>query len=242
VGEASLAATIERAIEARAGLNVAVEQTGNLVVLSGRVDTAEARQAAEDIAAGLAGGRRVDNGLDVEAVLPVDVGDFNADGPSAGDLPDTMAELAATESEIDPDFTDQPLGTDTLETAGVDALEESDEPYFPPTDPVVTSDAQGNLRVVGGFSATSMDDVTVAPSASDNAPGDEALAEAILRELREDALTTDLQLRVAVREGVAYLRGEVPHLQDAENAEAVAGRVPGLGGVVDELTVTDRQA
>ena len=109
--------------------------------------------------------------------------------------------------------------------------------YFPPTDPVVATDTRGRVQVLGGFSATSMDTVEVEPSASDALPGDEALADAIRRELREDALTTDLAVRVTVRRGVAYLRGTVPGLDDAENAEEVAGRVPGVREVVERLAL-----
>ena len=36
-----------------------------------------------------------------------------------------------------------------------------------------------------------------------------------------------------------HLRGDVPDLQDAENAEAVAGRVPGLKDVVEELSIAE---
>ena len=68
-------------------------------------------------------------------------------------------------------------------------------------------------------------------------PGDEAIADAIRRELREDALTTDLTIRVTVRDGVAHLRGSVPSLDDAESAEEVAGRVPGVREVIEELDV-----
>ncbi len=67
---------------------------------------------------------------------------------------------------------------------------------------------------------------------------DEALADAIRRELREDALTTDLGVEVEVEQGVAHLRGVVGDIIDAENAEEVASRVPGVGEVVDELEIT----
>ena len=240
MAQASLASTIERAIEERAGLSgVVVEETDDAIVLSGRVDSTEARQAAADIAGELAAGKRLDNDLEVEDLLPVTVADFNAGGPSAGDLPETVTEIRRAGGEIDPDFTDQPVSTTGLEMSGVDTLEETGEPYFPPTDPVVTADERGDLEVLGGFSPTSTDTIEVAPSASGAAPGDEALADAIRRELREDALTIDLRIDVAVRNGVARLRGEVSALQDAENAEAVAGRVPGLRDIVEELTVRE---
>jgi len=91
--------------------------------------------------------------------------------------------------------------------------------------------------VIGGFQTTSTDTTEVARSALDGQPGDRALAEAVRRELLEDASTTDLPVRVAVRGGVARLRGRVSGVEDAEDAEAVAARVPGLGEVVEELEV-----
>jgi osmotically-inducible protein OsmY len=38
-------------------------------------------------------------------------------------------------------------------------------------------------------------------------------------------------------EGIAYLRGAVPHMEDLDAVEAVAGEVPGVREVVDELEV-----
>ena len=90
-------------------------------------------------------------------------------------------------------------------------------------------------QVLGGFD--SEPGITVERSAMDNQPGDEALADAVRRELREDAATSELSIVVAVRQGVAHLRGRVTDLEDAENAEAVASRVPGIREVVEELEV-----
>ncbi|MGI8549653.1 MAG: BON domain-containing protein, partial [Dehalococcoidia bacterium] len=96
-----------------------------------------------------------------------------------------------------------------------------------------------NAEVLGGFGPTSMTDMTVDPSAEGARLGDEALTAAILRELREDALTTDLRIHVTVREGVAYLRGTVEGIEDADAAEEVAARVPGITEVVEELRVVE---
>ncbi|MGZ3677725.1 MAG: BON domain-containing protein [Ktedonobacterales bacterium] len=144
----------------------------------------------------------------------------------------------------DASLTDQPLETNALNVANdsvydADDSVEPDPTYFAPTDPVIdsTGDEQGNVEVLGGFEPTSMDDESVAPSAEDNRPGDEALADAVRRELREDASTTDLQIHVHVVNGVAHLRGTVPTLEDAENAEAVASEVPGVLDVDEELDV-----
>jgi osmotically-inducible protein OsmY len=137
---------------------------------------------------------------------------------------------------LEPDFASRENDESTLHSAGVDADEEVDTAYSPPTDPVITTDARGNARVLGGFSESSMDSVEVAQS-SDGTLGDEAIAEAILRELREDAATTALEIAVSVREGVARLRGRVADVSDAENAEEVASRVPGVVEVMEELSV-----
>jgi osmotically-inducible protein OsmY len=72
---------------------------------------------------------------------------------------------------------------------------------------------------------------------SDGTLGDEGIADAVRRELREDASTTDLELEVEVVEGVVHLRGKVPLLEDAENAEAVAATVPGVIEVIEETDV-----
>ena len=234
----SLAARIERALEEQAGINAVVEETGEAIVLSGRVDTAEARQAALDIATVIAPAKRIDNDLEVEPVSPQEVSNFYVGAGAAGDAPESVEELLEREAELDPDFTDQPLSTTTLEQSGVDTMEDSDTVYFPPTDPVITTDERGNAQVLGGFSPTSTASVEVERSASDDQYGDEAIADAIRRELREDAATTDLRLDVLVREGVVYLRGEVPDIEDADNAEEVASRVPGVKEVREQLEVT----
>lgn len=115
------------------------------------------------------------------------------------------------------------------------------EPVFPPTDPVIRVRRDRRPEILGGFSETSMDSVDAEPSAEDRAPSDEALAHAVRRELREDAATTDLRISVQVEDGVVRLRGTVPEMIDAENAEEVAGRIPGVGEVVEELVVAAQE-
>ena len=237
----SLAARIERQIADEAGINVIAEETEGAIMLSGMVDSAEARQAAVDIATALAPDRRIEDNLDLEAITPATVDDVYADEPTTGDVPAGIGEARDLES-LEPDFTDQPLLTNPIAAPGPssgapDLVEEGDEVYIPPTDPVVTADERGELEGLGGFAPTSMTDVAVEPSALDNRPGDEALADAIRRELREDAATTDLAIDVLVRQGVAHLRGVVRGPEDAESAEDVASRVPGVREVVDELEV-----
>ncbi len=242
---ATLETRIEQALEARAGVSAVVDIRNGEITLSGMVDTAEARQAAADVVAELAPQLRLTNDLEVETVLPAEPTDLYggstaeaqpAEG-ATGEPAESLEALAAREGEIDPDFTDQPLSTSGLESAGVDLDEEGDTVFFPPTDPVITTDARGDTQVLGGFSATSEDDLSVDRSASDGGYGDEAIADAVRRELLEDAATTALTIDVDVQEGVVYLRGTVQDVTDAENAEEVAGRVPGVQDVQEELRV-----
>jgi osmotically-inducible protein OsmY len=247
---------ISRAIAEQAGLDVVVDTEGNGrgLVLSGRVDSPAARQAAQDIASALAPGTPISNDLEVEVVQPplattaLQGDQTAANTPQAviADLPSDVAEIEAADGELQPDFTDQALDTTGIEdfaeplpldteTTGI--LDETENVGFPPTDPVVTTDASGDAQVLGGFAATSLDDVPVARSALDAEPGDEALADAVRRELHEDAATTDLAIEVTVERGVAYLRGTVAGPEDADNAETIAGNVPGVRGVVEELEV-----
>jgi hypothetical protein len=132
--------------------------------------------------------------------------------------------------EGEPDFTGD-AGTSDFEEATAEAV-----PYFPSTDPVVRpDDSDQGLAIVGGFAATSLDSEEREPE-----PGrrpDDDIARDVLRELRRDALTTDLQIEVEVRSGVVTLRGTVPTLDDAENAEAIASEVRGSREVREELTV-----
>jgi osmotically-inducible protein OsmY len=66
---------------------------------------------------------------------------------------------------------------------------------------------------------------------------DDELAEAVTRALRADSYTTDLAIEVEVEDGVVYLRGQVTSLEDIEQAEEVAGRVPGVEDVEEELEI-----
>lgn len=238
--EASLIERIEQQIAERAGLDVAVELSGTTVTLSGRVDTAEARQAAHDVVKSVLPEAEIDDNLEIEETMPLDVRDFDLDEPG-GELPASLAEMRS-QSAVEPDFSEQPLVTSTVEMAGeasttLDEPDESETVFFAPTDPVIMTSEQNQIEVLGGFAPTAGVDILVESSALDDQPGDEALAEAIRRELRRDAATTDLTIAVTVRRGVARLRGTVATLEDAENAEAVASQVTGLREVVEELEV-----
>jgi hypothetical protein len=144
--------------------------------------------------------------------------------------------------EREPDFTDQTFLEDPTVAPGAtgsspdDPASDGEEVYIPPTDPVVTTDLHGQAQILGGFATSSTDSVEVQRS-SDGELGDEAIAETVQRELREDAATTDLQIAVEVNQGVVYLRGTVGDLDDVDNAESVAARVPGVVEVREMLEV-----
>ena len=121
-----------------------------------------------------------------------------------------------------------------VENDPTEAVEEA-EPYFPPTDPVVRVDEKGETQIAGGF-GTGEALERHPTAATRGAPSDEALEDLVHRALRLDAGTAQLHLKVGVVEGVVRLRGPIEDESDAENALAVAGDVPGVVDVIDELT------
>jgi BON domain-containing protein len=133
------------------------------------------------------------------------------------------------DSEIEIEPFNAPVETDPTE-----AVEEA-EPYFPPTDPVVRVDEQGETRIAGGFgTGEPLEHRPVA--ATEDVPSDEALEDLVHRALRLDASTAHLRLKVGVLQGVVRLQGLIEDEADAENALAVAGDVPGVVEVIDELS------
>lgn len=162
-----------------------------------------------------------------------------------GSNPDSFADIST--ADLMPDPLAQPLDTDAALVANDSVVEDeeigdyqesqSDDAYFAPTDPVLTTNAHGDIEVLGGFEATSDDAISVDASTIDDIPGDEALRDAIRAALRHDATTTDLRLHVHVHNGIAHLRGTVADLTDADNAQDVASRVPGVEDVIDETEV-----
>lgn len=237
-----LATRIERLLADEAGIYVAARVEHGVVYLEGLVESAEQVEAASDIVQGLAGVERVENALEIE--------EFDED--SEGRAPNS-AEYAEREyqmldgdqerrgDELAPDF-NQPfpaVGSDVTSDSIV-ATEEA-IPYVPPTDPVVRpAENDEGLEVVGGFGTTAMDeypDDLETTALGEAPPGDEDLETRVVAELEADAQTTDLLIHVIVRNGIVHLRGRVPTLADAEAAEAVAARVPGVREVVEELEV-----
>ena len=147
--------------------------------------------------------------------------------PDVMDLDESWRE----ESE-EPDFMDSPGTIDIIE-----AIEEA-EPYFPPTDPPLTTRPLTNAGVMGGFAADSDEE----PEDEEEEPlrvrgGDDEIAARVIRALRLDAYTSDLNIHVEVEDGVVYLTGKVRSLEDVEQAEQLAGSVDGVEDVEEDLEI-----
>ena len=199
------------------------------VHIVGEVNSAEQRQEIGDLVARIDGVTRVWNELVVEMV-PLE-------GAHLLYHPETPVEMQVEGGDIAVEGTEYDLNDEIGTTDVMESSSES-EPFFPPTDVVVrpTSEAHEGYEVVGGWAGTSMDDNSEGPAPFSGVElGDEQIADNVSRELRQDSLTTDLQVRVSVRNGVVYLRGSVPTPDDAEAAEEVASRVPGVAEVKEEL-------
>jgi hypothetical protein len=212
------------------GLVVTTRPDGTVTV-DGVVRTERDRRRV-DSAARVPGVRRVVNALTMD--------------PLAGSMPLTRTVLSpelAAEIELNQLHVAPGTEIDLNERIGTtDTAEATDEaePYFAPTDPPVrrASRQDQGIEVVGGFSPTSLD----APIELEQLPralltGDDEIAREVRLALQEDAATADLPIRVAVRNGVARLRGVVQSLGDVEAAEEVASRVPNVVEVVEELDV-----
>jgi len=224
---------IEKTLVRDVELYLAVEEDEGRVVVSGMVSTEDEHDTALDIVTSLAGARPVDDNIEVEGAMPERLGKLHLAAGEPGLQEDTGLEPG--------DFGDQDLATDPFAGSGAgpsssepDDATEGNVAYVPPVDPV-----GGSRRVIGGYEITSLDDQPETEvSTLDGRPGDDEIATAVLRELKEDATTSDLDIHVTVRNGVVHLRGSVPTIDDAENAETVASRVAGLAGVTEMLEVT----
>lgn len=234
---ATRAADIERQLAEQADLHVIVSEEDGHLTLNGMVTTDEEREAALDLIADLAPDMPVEDNLEVTGTMPGTVGDLDLSEMETDEFPGASPGLQEESLEAG-DFADQATIDDGAWTASGptsaiddDIVSEGDNVYTPPIDPVGT-----NWQVIGGLQSSSMESVEVERS-SDGTLGDEAVAEAVRRELLEDSATTGLEVSVDVRRGVVHLHGRVPYLEDADSAEEVASRVPGVVEVREELEV-----
>jgi osmotically-inducible protein OsmY len=239
-----LVAMVERELQ-RVGIDLVVEQDGKTLILAGSVETEADRQAALEIAAGLIGDDvQLEDDIEVTGLLPQSTQNAVLSESEVAGFRGADSGAAEDESVMPGDFTDQDtlFSPDDAQSASLsdadvslggreDLASDGDAVYVPPTDPVGT-----DTQVIGGFGGSSMDEIDVDRS-SDGTIGDEAIRDAVLRELREDAATTGLVVEVEVEEGVVTLRGKVADLDDVESAEEVSARVPGVVEVIEEFEV-----
>jgi osmotically-inducible protein OsmY len=224
------AANVERHLRKQADLHISVRLQGDALILEGCVGSAAAWEAAQDLAAGMAPEYRIENHLELEELRPDVVRQIRI--VEATDL--TAADNAPTQFQPSEH---EPSEANVTYPARDSGSGESGEPFIPPMDPTFDIDSAGKPRILGGFGLSSLDDISVDASSSDASPGDEALADAVRRELREDVATTALDIRVEVWDRVAHLSGVVAGAEDADAAESVAARVPGLAEVADDLVI-----
>lgn len=183
-----------------------------MVFLEGVVPSDETAYQLEAVVRGVAGVRGVSNRLTVEG--------FEA-----------TVENIAEGIDLSEDFTAE-VGTGDYMEAASEA-----EPYTPPTDPVVKADrSTDGVEMVNGFAETATDEAAIA-GLPGMPRGDDEVLEAVMAALHSDAATTDLPLAVEVLDGVVYLRGVVPSLEDVDAAESVAAEVPGVEEVHEELII-----
>jgi hyperosmotically inducible protein len=232
---------IEREIEKEAGVYAVVQERDGDLVITAEVESEGEKEAAIDVATEMAPDKRIVDDIEIVAVLPETVEGMHLSEAAVGDFPGATPGTTDDESLEPGDFADQDILTNPMGasgpgyTAADEEISEGEDTYVPPTDPVRRPDGE----FLNGFETTSMDSVHVARSASDGEIGDESISHAVREELRQDAATTDLNVRVRVENGVVFLRGKVPSLDDAENAEEVASRIPGVTDVMDELEIAD---
>ncbi len=233
--DAAMISRIRTTLE-EAGIFVGVGLGDGVITLSGAVESEESRVAAIDVACAASADRglRVEDDLDVLQIAPD--ADFQGDDDAGGGAFAFIDPDVNRDGELDPSFEAEPDFAGSVGTTDSEAVVEDAETYFAPTDPVVLpSDGNQQLQVVGGFGETSMDSTAGAASFDDR--NDEDITLDVLRELRKDALTTDLHVRVSALDGVVHLHGQVDSPEDAENAEAVASRIGGVKEVHEELKI-----
>ncbi len=225
-----------------AGIDVAVSVQNRVARLIGPVDSIRLREAAIDLASSVDEIRNVDDEMSYEVISPDMVTEPNDDDEQF-DYADRQS-LLDDISDNEGDFSDNPGTVNQIEVI------EDGATYFPPVDPVVEpARGERELEIVGGFQEAATDDTEEesAEAFDESVPlsegtrliqrDDDDILDDVNRELREDSETTTLKLNVSVRRGVVTIRGEVQSIDDAENAESVASRVPGVVQVVDRTEI-----
>ncbi len=241
---------IQREIEdviARVGVPLEVTVENGVVKLEGVVLSEEEREAVVDLLRLIPGVRDVEDSLIVVEELEGEEPDVLYGMLTHPEDPDLLpGEVVEDEDSGIPDkiTTYDPGRVEDDWTTDERVAVQEAMPYFPPTDPAVdiADDRPENIQVTTGFQATAMDDDAEYEDETVDDDGivrDAALVDAVVRELNEDSSTTHLNIHVASVRGVVVLTGFVSSQTDADLAEAVADRVPGVRFVADRLIVSD---
>ena len=213
--------------------NIGVQVRQGIAYLQGAVGSQMDKSEAERLVSGVPGIKGVVNQLIVDQTGYQ--ADSHIDDISESVVDELEIEDVRTgeQSEAEPSFA-TPVGPTDV-TATEDVVE-----FFPPTDPVEHDsdrDHQG-MEIRGGWAPTSLTE----PIEPDVEPkhfehSDYELLEQVIRALRLDSATQDLDIKVSVHNSVVHLHGTVPSIEDAENAEDVASHVEGVLEVVEALEI-----
>lgn len=230
--ESDVCTRIAKRLESH-GVYAVVTAHDGVVRLEGEVDSTELKRTATELVSDIDPSAVVDNQLDVMSFLSLTE---NAGESETDPLTEAIHSLAPEAFEASRE--------DEVARSGEEEADRRDAgsatPSFPPTDPVVHAGRHGT-EILGGFAATSVDELTEETSEqtelTPRTPGDEEIAADVVRELAEDAATTDLTMAVVVRNGTVHLRGVVASWEDADAAEEVAARVPGVDEVDEGLEI-----
>lgn len=135
---------------------------------------------------------------------------------------------------LEPDNLDEELPFPEVvgTTDAVEAVRDA-EPFTPATDPPVLPGGREGIHVATGFGLSPEEE-----NQSDPLPrGDEDIRAQVAIILQEDSATSTLPLECRVRNGVVYLGGFVPSVEDADLAASLIQTVPGVVDVVDQTQV-----
>ena len=223
---------------ASVGLSINATVNGGKVTLEGAVLSEEEREAALDLVQYVAGVSDVEDSLEVM--------DIEGDRPNVlFGMPTRPDEWDASLDELGDVTTYDDGRVEGDWTTDVRVAVEEGATYMPPTDPPVDlSGDRDGIEVASGFQATSMDDDDDAQPDGELGESDDVrdgeIVDNVVRELNEDASTTQLNIHVASVRGTVYLTGYVSDPYDSDNAASVAERVSGVRYVVDRLIVGER--
>lgn len=212
-----------------AALPLMASVQGGVVTLEGLVLSDQEREAASDLASFVAG---VTNVIDALEVMDIEE-----------DQPNVMFGMPTHPAEWDPpEEIPTAYSGEALDGWTTDArvAVEGGAAYFPPTDPPIDiSDDPGGIEVAAGFQSTAMDD-NEDWQEDDSEIQDGEIVDNVVRELNEDATTTQLNIHVASVHGTVFLTGYVSDPTDGDAAAAVAERVDSVRYVVERLVVGER--